>query len=288
MKYFNLFSEHTQFDYEFTLPKLIVSIINEKSNSVQLQIRFGKELPGMSELSEGLPKSIQIAINSHIDTAKDSPINYSCNLFLFLNDTKNRISILWPHCKTPYYMTVNIVESITIADLVKRVQFNNKLCSITLNTKAKAMELLKNGTKHSDVEFCDSQTLKLSLLCPITKLKMELPTRSLKCSHLQCFDLHALFSLNMIKPTWKCPICYIRILVNELVVDSFFLDIINSSYLPENCFQIIFFKNGNWEPYIEPKKEILDDQSESDETEHSTSTTFPVDLGNYNDENIRD
>jgi len=249
------------------LPEVVLSIINDRPQRVELEMRFGKELPGMSELSEELPGEIQISINSHKVTAIDSPVNYNCSTFLLLNKTDNKISISWPHCIEPYYMVVNIVESFTIEDLVKRVQFHNKLCAVTLNTKAKAKELLKSDGTHTDVDpLSGTPTHKVCLLCPITKLKMKLPTRSLKCSHLQCFDLHAFLSLNSIKPTWKCPVCNIPILIDELVVDSFFLDIINNSSLPENCIHIMIYKNGNWEPYIEPKIEFIeDDQNESDQ-----------------------
>jgi len=84
---------------------------------------------------------------------------------------------------------------------------------------------------------------------------MKLPARSMKCNHLQSFDLRGLFLLNKIKPTWRCPVCNIRILVDELVLDSFLLDIINTPSFPENDFQIMLHENGNWESYIEPEKE---------------------------------
>ncbi|XP_060859162.1 uncharacterized protein LOC132936446 [Metopolophium dirhodum] len=247
--------EHTIIEYEFELPKLIEKIISEKKNNVQLQIRFGKELLGMSELSEELPEPITFYINSHKGTAKNSPIDYYCSVFKLLSDTKNKITILWPHCKTPYYIVINIVESITIEDLVKQVQFNNKIRSITLNTKAKITEFLKNTIEKSGADGCDMATLDLSLLCPITKLKMKLPARSMKCNHLQSFDLRGLFALNKIKPTWKCPVCNIPILVDELVLDSFLLDVINTPSVPGNDFQIIIHENGSWESYKKPKEE---------------------------------
>lgn len=254
MKYFILFSEYTSFEYEFKLPELIETIINEKKN-VQLQIRFGKELPGMSELSEGLPEPIMYHINSNKGMANKSPIDHCCNVFKLLSDTKNKITIFWPHCETPYYMIINILEELTIEDLVKHVQFNNKLCSVTLNTKNKIREFLKNSIKNSDKEGCDTVKLDVSSLCPITKLKMNLPARSMKCNHFQCFDLRGLFELNKIKPTWKCPVCNIRILIDELVLDSFILDVMNTQSLPGKGFQIMLHDNGSWEPYVDPKKE---------------------------------
>jgi len=254
MKYFILFSEYTSFEYEFELPELIERIINENKNA-QLQIRFGKELSGMNELSEGLPEPIMYHINSNRSIAMNSPIDYCCNIFKLLSDTKNKITIFWPHCETPYYMIINIVEALTIEDLVKHVESKNKLYSITLNTKIKMREFLKNSIKNSDKEGCDTASLDVSSLCPITKLKMRLPARSMKCSHFQCFDLRGLFELNKIKPKWKCPVCNIRILINELVLDSFMLDCINAPSLPGNDFQITLHDNDSFKLYVDQKKE---------------------------------
>jgi len=67
------------------------------------------------------------------------------------------------------------------------------------------------------------------------------------------------------------------LLIDELVIDSFLLDIINDSSLPENCFQIILYRDGNFKPYIEPKTEILkDDQKDNEHSEnvkHITENT---------------
>lgn len=270
----------TKFEFEFKLPDVIQSMIKDTTKQHHLQLRFGEQLPGMNELAEGLPGPIYISIDTYNSSAiTKSPINFDCNYFLLLNNPKNTISIIWPSCKKPYYMVIDIVNTITIENLIERIQIVNDQSSVTLNTRTKVMELLKN----SDTEILGSASQKFILLCPITKLRMKLPSRSKNCNHLQCFDLHAFFSLNKIKPTWKCPICKIPIMVGDLVTDSFLLDIINSETLPINCSEITLYANGNWEPTIEPKIEILeDDQTESD------NNTFTVDLGNSNDENNYD
>lgn len=281
-----MFSGHNHLHFKFKLPRLAIALINNKPKNFFIQIRFGEQLQGKSELSEGLPGIAQIYINAHKLSIKKSPVNYNCNTFLNLNhEIDNEIKICWPSCKNPYYMIVSIVEPMQIKDMIKHIQFKNKLGSLTLNTKSKAMEFLKSSSKKFDTEMSAPTTCMLDLLCPIIKTKMKLPTRSINCNHLQSFDLEALLFLNKINPAWKCPICYIPILVDELVIDSFLLDIINDSSLPENCFKIILYHDGNFKPYIEPI--LKDDQKESD-NEHSENITFTVNLGNSNDENICD
>jgi hypothetical protein len=39
----------------------------------------------------------------------------------------------------------------------------------------------------TDLEVATT-TLKVSLLCPLGKMRMKIPCRANTCSHLQCFD----------------------------------------------------------------------------------------------------
>uniref|UniRef100_A0A2S2PB33 E3 SUMO-protein ligase n=1 Tax=Schizaphis graminum TaxID=13262 RepID=A0A2S2PB33_SCHGA len=253
-------------------------MLKDETKNFRLQIRFGERLEGKKYLIEKLPDLTKISVNSKISsTTKTSPINYKCE-HLF---KENYISVLWPVFKTPYYMMIEIVEIVSVKHLVERIQFNNRLCSVKLNTKAKAIELMKSSV----TEILDSTSFKFTLLCPITKLKMKLPTRSLKCSHLQCFDLSTFILLNKVNQKWICPICKISVLINELVIDSFLLDIVNNSTLPENCFEITLYANGEWEPCIEQTME--NNQSESDD-EYSENTIVLMDLNDPNFENLLD
>jgi E3 SUMO-protein ligase PIAS1 len=113
---------------------------------------------------------------------------------------ENEISILWPFCKKTYYIQLKIVETMLIAKLVRQVTFQNKIYGIKLNTKAKAIELMKSSGK-------DSASYEYILLCSITQRKMKLPARSLHCSHLKCFDMCKFLFANKVKPSWICPVC---------------------------------------------------------------------------------
>ncbi|XP_026820075.1 E3 SUMO-protein ligase pli1-like [Rhopalosiphum maidis] len=272
--------EHALFKVNFTLPMLIKSILSDKTKNFRLQIRFGESQEGKRDLLDKLPGLTKICVNSKLSsTTKTSPINYKIYKNLIEN---NYISVLWPICKKPYYMSVDIVEIISVKDLVERIQFNNRLCSVKLNTKAKAIELMKSSV----TEILDSTSFKFILLCPISKLKMKLPTRSLKCSHLQCFDLYTFILLNKVNQKWICPICKIPILINELVIDSFLLDIVNNSTLPENCFEITLYANGEWVPCVEEAMDGIEyNRSESDD-ENSENTIVLKDLDDPDYENL--
>uniref|UniRef100_A0A2S2NEV5 E3 SUMO-protein ligase n=1 Tax=Schizaphis graminum TaxID=13262 RepID=A0A2S2NEV5_SCHGA len=236
--------EHTQFVFKFTLSKLIIDMIKRQKNRFQFQIRFGEEqLEEESDLSDGLPGPIDICFNlKHSSTAETSPITYDCGTLNKENE-ENEISILWPFCKKTYYMALNIVETMSVKDLILRVGFHNKLYGIKLNTKAKAIELMKNaGT--------DSVTYEFLLLCSLSQKRMKLPARSLNCSHLKCFDLFAFMTAVKETLRWICPICTIPIPFNDLAVDTFLLDIINDSNFPKHYLGMTLYANGEWEPYV--------------------------------------
>lgn len=59
----------------------------------------------------------------------------------------------------------------------------------------------------SSMDSCSS-AVKVSLRCPITFNRINLPARGQDCKHLQCFDLESYLRLNGDRGSgWKCPVC---------------------------------------------------------------------------------
>ena len=63
-------------------------------------------------------------------------------------------------------------------------------------------------------------SIVMSLKCPLSTLRMELPCRSTLCTHNQCFDASSFLQLQEQAPTWTCPICNKLISFEALVVDE--------------------------------------------------------------------
>ena len=72
----------------------------------------------------------------------------------------------------------------------------------------------------NDVQL-ETVELKVSLLCPLTKNRIKVPGRSIKCNHFQCFDLESFVKMNRNSknPKWKCPICDQPATIRNLVHD---------------------------------------------------------------------
>lgn len=247
-----------------------------------LQIRIGERLSDMRELSEELPQPIFMFINSKqipINNIK-SPLNVKAIDYLHLNTVNaNTITIAWPPCNRKYYMVVDLVDIISVEELVDEIKNDNDRFFLALETKQKVKEFLKNSGK-------DLKTYNLTLLCPINESKMKLPAKSVKCNHLQCFDLQAFIYSNKINPIWLCPICTKSCILADLKIDSYLLFIINSINLPKTCDEIELDVNGKWKPCI------LNNDSHEGIVGTSCSslekTIIEIDLGNSDDEDLGD
>lgn len=76
--------------------------------------------------------------------------------------------------------------------------------------------------KLSDDGDCEIATtsLRVSLMCPLGKMRMTTPCRPHTCGHLQCFDASLFLQMNERKPTWNCPVCDKPALYDNLVIDG--------------------------------------------------------------------
>jgi len=93
------------------------------------------------------------------------------------------------------------------------------------------------------------------MVCPLGKVRMSYPCRPSTCGHLQCFDAALFLQMNERKEKWKCPICGGPALYDTLVLDGYFMMVINSKELPFDQNNIILKHDGGWESYV-PEEEV--------------------------------
>uniref|UniRef100_A0A3B4UIJ1 Zinc finger MIZ domain-containing protein 2-like n=1 Tax=Seriola dumerili TaxID=41447 RepID=A0A3B4UIJ1_SERDU len=94
----------------------------------------------------------------------------------------------------------------------------------------------------------EQTAIRVSLKCPITFRRIQLPARGHDCRHIQCFDLESYLQLNCERGTWRCPVCNKTALLEGLEVDQYMLGI------------LIYVQN--WKPV--PVKPDLHVKEESD------------------------
>ncbi|TKR92667.1 hypothetical protein L596_007277 [Steinernema carpocapsae] len=125
--------------------------------------------------------------------------------------------------------------------------------------------------------------MKISLLCPLGRTRMTMPAKGAECTHLQCFDLDMYLRMNEKRPTWKCAICDKVSTAYKLIIDQYFLDILQRAELSVSDVELL--KDGSWR-VIKVEAETLssDDEdivpckitsSSTDPTRSSTITSNP-------------
>lgn len=127
----------------------------------------------------------------------------------------------------------------------------------------KAMIIDKLNDNDADIA---STNLKVTVSCPLGKMRMrvrlgkqfrlhiiynfgkifQVPCRPQTCSHLQCFDAATFLQMNERKPTWNCPVCDSKAFYNDLQIDGYFQEVLESKNLPEEENDIILDNDGSW------------------------------------------
>lgn len=242
--------------FEFHLLPRHISLVDlcrdtlDKQNFFQFQIRIGKIVDdGTLLITDDLPPGLDIkfcflpcvlpSYNSlPPQTEATQPIN--CTNLLVLNPSVlNMFFIKWTPDLNNYALTMCLVKQITVDFLIRRLQ--GKEGRSSEETREDIIRMLANP----DLAKCKS-AYGFSLLCPLGKKRMEIPAKSIHCDHLQCFDVKIFLLMNEKKSTWKCPICDISCLYDEIQIQYYFLSIVTSPELDGDCTDIEFISDGSW------------------------------------------
>ena len=87
--------------------------------------------------------------------------------------------------------------------------------------------------------------------------------------------------MNERKPTWNCPVCDKSALYDNLTIDGYFQEALNSNKLLPDVNEIQLLQDGSWENLV-LKKEKDKDKSDKIEVNQSPSKNdvdVTVDLG---------
>lgn len=228
------------------------------------QMRICLFEPGAIELTDCWPNKLHIRVNDKFCELPETdskrrtrtkanrsvqPIN-ECTQYLKLNpNIYNTVILNWiPDGKT-YIMGTFLVKKLTTKELLQKLYDKEpKSSKDTKNDIIKSLADVDPELAATSYRFC--------LVCPLGKIRMEIPAKSTKCVHLQCFDARTFISMNEIKSTWKCPICHKPCFYDDLQIQSYFLEVVSSPNLPDDCKEIEILAEGEWKVYKENKKPV--------------------------------
>jgi hypothetical protein len=163
---------------------------------------------------------------------------------LKLEDT-NRLEIRWKKALSSSYSHVVCVE-LTQTKSVEELMFTLQK-NVSSIAKTEMMITEKLDQSKDDGVAVTTDTLQVSLLCPLTMSRLAVPCRGFKCAHIQCFDAESYLTMNSKRESWKCPVCDQSTPYSSLVVDQLFKDILESLN-SKNCTTISFSKDAKWKP----------------------------------------
>ncbi|BES99838.1 E3 SUMO-protein ligase [Nesidiocoris tenuis] len=149
-----------------------------------------------------------------------------------------------------YVVGVWLVNRLTSSDLLERLR--TKGARHADSTRHIIKEKL-----NEDNDDIATTSLRVSLICPLGKMRMMTPARPLTCTHLQCFDAAIFLQMNEKKPTWTCPVCNKPALYDNLVVDGYFTGVLTSADLPSDCHEIQLLKDGSWTSQTQPDTQTV-------------------------------
>ncbi|UYV65771.1 PIAS1 [Cordylochernes scorpioides] len=222
-------------------------------HQIQIQLRFCL-LETSCEQEDNFPPSICVKVNQKIcnlppgvePKRPSRPVNITpyCRL---CPTNSNVLTVSWAsEFGRAYTVSVYLVKKLSSSTLLQRLRMRG--LKNADHTRAMIKEKL---TQDPDSEIATT-SLRGSLMCPLGKMRMQVPSRSSTCTHLQCFDASLYIQMNEKKPTWICPVCDKPATFNNLIIDGLFQEITQSA--PSECVEVQFHESGNWSP-IYPKKE---------------------------------
>uniref|UniRef100_A0A673WCL6 Protein inhibitor of activated STAT, 2 n=1 Tax=Salmo trutta TaxID=8032 RepID=A0A673WCL6_SALTR len=195
---------------------------------VQIQLRFC-----LSETScpqeDNYPNSLCIKVNGKLfplpgyapppkngveQKRPGRPLNIT-SLVRLSSAVPNQISVTWAaEIGKTYSMSVYLVRQLTSPLLLQRLRMKG------IRNPDHSRALIKEKlTADPDSEIATT-SLRVSLMCPLGKMRLTVPCRAVTCSHLQCFDAALYLQMNEKKPTWVCPVCDKKAPYESLIIDG--------------------------------------------------------------------
>ena len=148
---------------------------------------------------------------------------------------ENTMTVTYALTTKRFYLVVNVVRQHPVEELVDKLKSGKGI------SKEQVIREMVSKVQDSDIEATSST---VSLKCPISTLRIDVPCRSTVCGHNQCFDASSFLQLQEQAPTWTCPVCYKIVNFEALTVDQYVDNILKRT--PKSVDQVIVEPTGEW------------------------------------------
>ncbi|KAI9708705.1 MAG: SUMO ligase siz1 [Chrysothrix sp. TS-e1954] len=149
----------------------------------------------------------------------------------------NSVIVTYAATEKKFAFIIHLVRKHSPEELADRIKKGHVL------SKQQVLNEMISKAKDPDVVATSSV---MSLRCPISAMRMQLPCRSTICTHVQCFDATSFLQAQEQAPQWTCPTCSKRFAFQALVVDQYVQDILRST--STSVDQVTIEPTGGWRP----------------------------------------
>ncbi|KAL8651070.1 MAG: hypothetical protein Q9210_003466 [Variospora velana] len=186
---------------------------------------------------------------------------------------ENMLSLTYALTHKKFYFVVNLVKTHSVEELVAQLRSGKTISKAQVIQESKDFSLhsaTQSLTFHSVVSKAQDSDVEatganVSLKCPLSTLRIDIPCRSTVCTHNQCFDASSFLQLQEQAPTWTCPVCNKTVSFEALEVDLYIDDILRAT--PKSLDQVMVQPDGIWSHIAEgdPSPGGSRDSSEDDD-----------------------
>ncbi|KAK9965948.1 hypothetical protein ABG768_005010 [Culter alburnus] len=207
------------------------------------------------------PASVQVSVNATpltIERGDNKTSHKALHLKHVCQPGRNTIQITVTACCCSHLFVLQLVHRPSVRSVLQGLLRKRLLTAEHCITKVKrnfssvAVSVAGAGLNADD--GVEQTAIKVSLKCPITFRRIQLPARGHDCKHVQCFDLESYLELNCERGTWRCPVCNKSALLEGLEVDQYMWGILNA--LQNSEFEeVTIDPSCSWRP-VQIKSEL--------------------------------
>ncbi|XP_049615180.1 zinc finger MIZ domain-containing protein 1 isoform X1 [Syngnathus scovelli] len=187
------------------------------------------------QMNTNWPASVQVSVNATpltIERGDNKTSHKPLHLKHVCQPGRNTIQITVTACCCSHLFVLQLVHRPSVRSVLQGLLKKRLLPAEHCITKVKrnfSSVASSSGNAGLNGEDGVEQTaIKVSLKCPITFRRIQLPARGHDCKHVQCFDLESYLQLNCERGTWRCPVCNKTALLEGLEVDQYMWGILNA------------------------------------------------------------
>ncbi|KAJ5675889.1 hypothetical protein N7462_008786 [Penicillium macrosclerotiorum] len=205
-------------------------------DEVKANLRGLKNKPGTTQ-----PADVTNYIRKKANYPNNIVMTYALTTKVSLSDLAERLfgrpknNSAHRNLEQKFFVLANLVRQHPVEELVAELK-SRKLIS-----KEQVVREMKNRAEDTDIVATSSI---MSLKCPLSTLRIQVPCRSIVCTHNQCFDAASFLELQKQAPTWTCPVCSKSTSFESLQIDQYVDDILRSTSLDVD--QVVVEPDGVW------------------------------------------